>query len=82
VPFLAIGYVRLVDWMGDDLSVTDPARESSMQEAKAFMAATLADMIALMGLTDRNHVDHVHAFNRTYWAFDRFSRVASRQVCK
>ena len=39
VPVLDIGYVRLVDWMGDDLSVTNAARASYMKEATAFRAA-------------------------------------------
>ncbi|NCV21559.1 MAG: thymidylate synthase (FAD), partial [Chloroflexi bacterium] len=36
---LDIGYVRLVDWMGDDLSVTNAARASYMKETTAFRAA-------------------------------------------
>ena len=33
---------------------------------------TLADMIPLMGLTDRDHVDHVHAFNGVCRSYDYF----------
>ncbi len=39
VTVLDIGYVRLVDWMGDDLSVTNAARASYMKETTAFRAA-------------------------------------------
>ncbi|MGH2354922.1 MAG: FAD-dependent thymidylate synthase, partial [Chloroflexota bacterium] len=39
VPVLDRGYVRLVDWMGDDLSVTNAARASYMKEAKKLRPA-------------------------------------------
>ena len=35
---LVDGYVRLVDWMGDDLSVVNAARASYMKEATSFRA--------------------------------------------
>ena len=39
LPVLTDGYVRLVDWMGDDLSVVNAARASYMKEATTFRAA-------------------------------------------
>ena len=33
---------------------------------------TLADMIASMGMADRDHGDQVHAFNRFYRSYDYF----------
>ena len=36
---LDLGYVRLVDWMGDDLSVVNAARASYMKEATTLRAA-------------------------------------------
>ena len=38
VSVLVDGYVRLVDWMGDDLTVVNAARASYMKEATAFRA--------------------------------------------
>lgn len=38
ISVLVDGYVRLVDWMGDDLSVVNAARASYMKEATAFRA--------------------------------------------
>src|SRR5262245_6103312 len=53
VDVLERGYVRLVDWMGDDLSVTNAARASYMKEARKLRPA---DERLITFLADRGHM--------------------------
>lgn len=53
ITFLERSYVRLVDWMGDDLSVTNAARASYMKEAKKLRPA---DERLISFLADHGHM--------------------------
>lgn len=53
ITLLERGYVRLGDWMGDDLSVTNAARASYMKEAKELRPA---DERLISFLADHGHM--------------------------